>query len=149
VVLHWGVRLYNVWIHDYQWCTGIWTLLANGCVAVGGARVSHSTLGCSTGEQTTWSPSLHAERYCFVVRLFRYLCGRARPRIRSLSLSFPSYQYQCRLLAAPMSQSVLEGPIHLDRQSLATRYAGAQAHPHATVVCIACLLKCSCVFTAS
>jgi hypothetical protein len=61
------------------------SLLAKTCfgVAVGGTRVSHSTLGCSTGEQTTWSPGLHAERYCFVVRLFRYLYGRARSAVGS------------------------------------------------------------------
>jgi hypothetical protein len=60
------------------------TLLASGRVAVGGARVSLSTVavGCSTGGQITWSPGLHAERYCFVVRLFRYLYARARPRVR-------------------------------------------------------------------
>jgi hypothetical protein len=67
------------------------SLLAKTCfgVAVGGTRVSHSTLGCSTGEQTTWSPGLHAERYCFVVRLFRYLYGRARSAVGSGVPVFP------------------------------------------------------------
>jgi hypothetical protein len=82
----------------YTWCfsfcfigytTNHWLsvhcLQCNG-VAVGGTRVSHSTPGILL----TWSSGLHAERYCFVVRLSRYLSGRALTAVGSASLSFPS-----------------------------------------------------------
>jgi hypothetical protein len=73
------------------------TALAYNGIAVGGTRVSHSTRGFLL----TWSSGLHAERYCFVVRLFRYLYGRALSAGGSVSVFLPLSS--CRSSVAPQS----------------------------------------------